>query len=76
MSAEPEDDALELFVVYESPSDHPGKYVVRKHNLNGPTLICRVCESLAQARAPLIDLGLYRLPRDAMDEPQILETWF
>ena len=66
---------ITLFVVYRSPSDFPGKYVVRRW------LDCvpeheplRVCEQLDQARSA-IPAGAANIGRMREDDPAILEVW-
>lgn len=71
-------DKMTLWVVYDSPTDCPGKYVARMfvvaggesrataYVLHGPTL---------DAVRGLLPPGLYRLPRHDDDEPHIVETW-
>ena len=69
------DHKLSLWTIYWNPSDHPGRYVVRRFELDQPTAEAFVCLGLAQARA-LIPPGLYRQERDPNDDPVIVETWF
>lgn len=67
---------LEIFVVYENPSDFPGKMVVRKFINDKPTLepLC-VEDTLEEAREK-IPKGLFRMDRMADDDIVIVETWF
>lgn len=70
---------LPLYVIYENPSDFPGKFVVRKHTIIGnhtcvdlePTT---VCDTLDQARAQ-IPIGHVNLHRYQEDDPVIKEVW-
>ncbi len=72
---------LEQFVVYLSPSDAPGKCVVRRweiHPGNTEPVPCeaRVYDTLELARADLKrNPNLWRMPRSPADEPQIVEVW-
>lgn len=78
------DAAFPMLVVYENPSDYPGRWVVRQHNIsaNGstpePGEPFAVAVSLDEARLAIRTahpymLRMHRLPDD---EPQIFETWF
>jgi hypothetical protein len=78
-NAEP---VLEQWAVYDHPRDAPpGRpYVVRRWRIvRGRTepVLDRVAQSaatLAEARA-LIPEGLFRIPRQAGDDPVLLEVW-
>lgn len=78
--------ALRMFVVYGSPRDFPGEYVVREVRVlararggiehgaivaRGPTLGAVRRQLLDSERGP----GLYRLPRNPDDDPVIVEVW-
>ena len=70
---------LELFVVYDSPSDFPGKFVVRRHfvtssGLEFAEVTQRVRESLEEARAE-IPKGRKNIGRHEKDDPAICEVW-
>jgi hypothetical protein len=69
---------LPQFVIYNSPKDFPGKYVVRMwlvgHRM-GPTDLIEQFDTLEQARE-FVPLGLFCMPRADVDEPVIVETWF
>lgn len=71
---------LTVWVIYRSPLDHPGKFVVRAQDVtNGnpepvPRKGCLVCDSLTEARA-VVPPHLHRLDRHPDDEPSIVETW-
>jgi hypothetical protein len=67
-------ESLDVWVIYESPLDAPGKFVVRRHTLDGPTDEAYEVDSLEFARA-LIPAGLLCMPRESWDEPQIVESW-
>jgi hypothetical protein len=70
--------ALTVWVIYNSPRDHPGKWVLRAQDANRdgvrPHDDCYVCESLEQARAYL-PWGVVKLARHPEDDPVIYETW-
>lgn len=71
---------LRAFTIYDSPTDHPGRFVVRGftlrrgHEVPDP-LPWAVCDTLDEARASLPDVGLVALSRDPADPPAIVETW-
>jgi hypothetical protein len=66
---------LTVWVIYKSPADYPGAWVLRAHDLpGGQRQECHVCKSLEEARG-LIPAGLSRLDRHPYDDPVIYETW-
>lgn len=72
-------NALWIYVVFQSPADYPGKFVVRVQRagkrgveIDADPLI--VCNTLPEARA-VIPGGLYRMNRNPQDVPSILEVW-
>lgn len=74
-------DRLTMFTIYERPRDYPAGYVIRVGFVSGdgyylqPEPYAVDLPTLATARAALPDLGLYRVPRDASDDPVIVEVW-
>lgn len=65
---------LELWTVYDSPIDLPGRFVARKWVLDQPTNELVQDKTLDGLRAKL-PRGLTRLERSPQDDPKILETW-
>lgn len=72
---------LEMWTIYENPSDYPGKFVVRKCVVHQGELEPRqarnpksVCDTLEEARGA-IPLWLVNLGRKEQDDPCIVETW-
>lgn len=70
---------LPVWVVYENPSDYPGKFVVRVQyaERNGSVTAdseARIADTLDEARC-FIPGGLVCLPRYADDDPVIVEAW-
>ena len=69
-----------VWVIYEDPSDFPGKFVVRRRMVlaDGAEKVARdpdaVVDDLESARAAVPD-GLMVFPRDPTDDPVIVETW-
>lgn len=71
------DVSLVMYVIYDHPLDHPDKFVTRKFLVNDqprPTKEFLLHDTLANARLAL-PRGLWKFPRDANDEPQIVESW-
>jgi hypothetical protein len=72
---------LTIWVIYFSPLDYPGKYVLRGQDVvpgqAGPVNQSGwlVRDTLEEARAPLRQRGLYRMNRYPDDDPTIVETW-
>lgn len=65
---------LVIWTVYDGPTDFPGEFVARKWLLDGATNELRKAKTLEGLRAQL-PKGLARLPRAALDDPKIVETW-
>jgi len=74
----PGDDVLTIWTIYQSPLDHPGKFVVRAYDVTAAGSVPRpdscVCDTLAEARAA-VPCGLYWMNRNPVDDPTIVETW-
>lgn len=69
---------LPQFVIYHSPLDHPGKYVVRLWlvgHQSGPTNYVAVVDTLEAARE-IVPPQLFCMPRQREDDPVIVEVWF
>ena len=67
-------NALELWVIYDHPSDFPDCFVARKWLNNTPTATFITGNSLEELRVA-IPQGLVCLPRDKHDDVKIVETW-
>lgn len=65
---------LMSWVIYNSPSDHPGKFVARKFNLDIPTSEHKTADTLDDIRK-LVSPGLVCLKRSENDDPVIVEVW-
>lgn len=65
-----------LWVIYQSPSDYPGRFVARPHNvLEGRVLTAiLIANTLDELRISL-PIGLSLLMRQPDDDPVIIETW-
>lgn len=72
---------LQLYVVYDHPSDFPDHYVVRRMLIkDGETAFDQKyffqSDNLDTIRHHLVfELGLVRMERDVNDDPVILETY-
>lgn len=71
---------LELWTIYNNPSDCPGEFVARKwvvilgSNQPHATNVTVKSKTLAKVRRKLPP-GLVRMPRDPSDDPGIVESW-
>lgn len=65
------------YVIYKNPKDMPGKYVVRRWEIqrDGPIPAEAVtCENLEEARS-CIPSDLIKMSRHEQDDPAIYEVW-
>ena len=67
-------ETLELWTVYDSPIDLPGRFVARKWLLDRPTVELLQDKTLDGLRKKLPH-GLIRMERLPQDDPKIVETW-
>ena len=63
-----------IIAVYNSPSGYPGKYVARVWDINKPTKVIVIRDSLEEIRKT-IPSYMKRLAACNMDDPVIVETW-
>lgn len=72
-------DPLVMWVIYDKPADFPHYFVLRPCRIEADQILFSqnffLARSLEEVRT-FIPLGLFRLPRQDGDEPQIVETWF
>lgn len=73
-------EVLELFVVYDHPTDFPDWFVIRKQTVLRSGVIhhdpnVQLFHTLAKARAWCEERGLTQIDRDPNDDPVIVETW-
>ncbi len=63
-----------LICIYNSPKDYPGKYVARLWDVDKPTNMVAIAESLEEIREakPPEMMIMDRMPND---DPVIVETW-
>jgi len=66
---------LNIWVIYQSPRDYPGRFVARRWILDKPTGEVIVRDTLDQVRRAL-PVGLHRMDRFNGDDAAIVETWF
>lgn len=72
---------MDMWVIYENPSDFPGLFVARKHEIrcgtHNPTeeyytaKLLKILRVWVQGKSP----GCIRIPRDSKDDPTIVESW-
>ncbi len=70
---------MNLYVIHNSPSDYPGRIVVRRLRVTAKRSLVyarphAVTGSLSEARAS-IPCGLFVVPRAPEDAPSIVEAW-
>lgn len=66
---------IDIWTVYDHPSDWPDWYVARRFDGEEPTDDMLMNRSLAALRDSLADMGLTCLARSQEDDPVIVETW-
>lgn len=69
-----ENGVLNLWTVYDHPSDFPHSYVARRFELDQPTGDI-IQGELQIIRKSFRICGLYCLKRHPADDPKIIETW-
>lgn len=65
---------IPLICVYRSPSDYPGKYIARLWDVDRPTNIVAIAESLEEIRETK-PADMVIMQRHPNDDPVIVETW-
>jgi hypothetical protein len=76
---EPKREPLSIWTLYDSPSDCPGKFVVRRWVMEGKEW--RATEQAYKADSPdplerlMDEMGLCWMPRLEEDEQQIVGCW-
>lgn len=82
MSADPQYDPLDMWVIYDHPTDYPEHWVVRRWHvdLQAPGRIIadvdawKLADSLHEARVS-VPSHLHRIDRLTGDDPRIREVW-
>lgn len=76
-----EEEALPIVTIYESPADHPGKFVARRffasaRGVEADKEPLAVVATLEEARNAIPNReALVCMARNPGDEPQIVESW-
>ena len=65
---------IPMIVIFNSPKDYPEKYVGRLWDLDKPTQVLTVKDTLEEVRAE-IPFGFINIGRHASDDPAIVEVW-
>lgn len=63
-----------LICVYKNPADYPGKYVARLWDVDTPTTLVVVADSLEEIRIAKPQ-QMVIMQRHPNDDPVIVETW-
>lgn len=66
---------LNIWTVYDHPSDFPDKFVARLFLYDRPTEHAIVADSVEELRAIFRNYGLIALSRQPADDLVIMETW-
>ncbi len=72
---------MNLYTIYNNPTDYPDTYVVRRweivapENKPTPKNVVIIGSDLNEIRSALREMGLYVIPRDETDDEKIVETW-
>ena len=74
----PAPEPLSIWTVTANTSDYPGQYVARRHECRTGGVFAsddhHVADTLDEVRT-MLPRGLVRFPRDAADDPVIVESW-
>lgn len=65
---------MPVIVVYDKPNDFPDKFVARLFDLDQPTVMVMLDNSLHRLRKRL-PMGLIQMQRSFGDDSSIVETW-
>jgi endonuclease V-like protein UPF0215 family len=63
-----------LICIYKNPADYPGKYVARLWDVDKPTNLVAIAESLEEIRETKPP-EMVIMQRQPNDDPVIIETW-
>jgi hypothetical protein len=72
------EDGLQIFTIYDHPSDHPRHVVLRTWWITPrtpPRTAEALCDTLDEARAVMLAAGLVCLGRQPDEDPTIVESW-
>ncbi len=65
---------LPLITVYRHPEDYPEQFVARVWDLNRPTNLIALADTLEELREAIPE-GMYNIGRQPQDDPCIVEVW-
>lgn len=65
---------IPMIVIFNSPKDYPGKFVGRLWDLDKPTQVLTVKDTLEDVRNE-IPFGFINIGRHVSDDPVIVEVW-
>lgn len=65
---------LPMITVYKHPEDYPEQYVARVWDVNKPTYLIALADTLEELREAIPE-GMYNLGRQQQDDPCIVEVW-
>ena len=73
-------DHLNIYTVFENPTDYPGQFVIRRFESRGNPPSVTPCEVVATGKTieevrDQLPQDLTRLDRHPQDDPKIVETW-
>ena len=69
---------LDIYVVYEHPTDYPDKFVLRKWAITPNEIHPEktvIVEDTLEALHKHVPHNMARIERNILDEPQIIEIW-
>jgi len=80
MPARTPSNPLEIWTIFDCPTDYPSRFVVRRFMVAGGKIVAdlfptAVVATLKQARAAVPRRASACLARTPWDEPQIVESW-
>lgn len=65
---------LPMICIYDHPEDYPDNFVARVWDVNSPTHLVALADTLEGIRAT-IPPNMTRMPRSLRDDPVIVEVW-
>jgi hypothetical protein len=65
---------LEIYVIYDRPSDYPFCFVMRLFHNDKPTGLFKCANTLEEIRE-LVPIGKVRIERHDSDPPSVSEAW-
>lgn len=66
---------MQVWTIYDHPSDFPDKFVARRWVDARPTKDVLICSDLDELRQHFERMGLMLILRNADDDPVIVESW-